>query len=207
MKKVIVTLVAIATLTISASAQQRRDMKGGHHKKHHRGMMAKELNFSEDQKNQAKVFGEEYRKKMQELNKLDNITVKEMRERKQALRKEQKAKMESLLTAEQKTKMVQLKADRKVKMGERRAQHMAKMKTKLGLTDEQVSKMKAQSESTHAKMKTIRENENLSREQKKQEMMALKAEIKEQHKKILTEDQLKKMEEMRKENHRTRTKK
>jgi len=207
MKKVLITLLVIAGLTVSVSAQQKREMKG-HHKKHHRGMMAKELNFSEDQKKQAKAFGEEYRKKMQELNKLDNITVKEMRERKQTLHKEQKAKMDGLLTAEQKTKMEQLKADRKVKAQERQAKHLAKMKTNLGLTDEQISKMKDQRESTHANMKKIKENESLSREQKKQEMMALKSEAKEQHKKIFTADQLKKMEEMRKDHKsRSRTKK
>ncbi|HMK04518.1 MAG TPA: hypothetical protein VK489_10010 [Ferruginibacter sp.] len=207
MKKILVTLLAIATLTISVSAQQRREMKG-HQKKHHRGMMAKELNFSEDQKKQAKAFGEDYRKKMQELNKLDNITVKEMRERKQTLRKEQKSKMESLLTAEQKTKMAQLKADRKLKAAERQVKHLDRMKTKLGLSDDQVVKMKVQRENTHAKMKTIRENQSLTLDQKKQEMMTLKSEAKEQHKKILTEEQLKKMEEMRK-NHgnRNRTKK
>ena len=41
-------------------------------------------------------------------------------------------------------------------------------------------------------------NESLSREQKKEQMMALKAEAKEQNKKIFTPEQLKKREEMKK---------
>jgi hypothetical protein len=49
-----------------------------------------------------------------------------------------------------------------------------------------------------AKAEKIKTNESLSREQKKEQMVALKAEIKEQHNKILTPEQLKKKEEMRK---------
>ena len=76
--------------------------------------------------------------------------------------------------------------------------HLGKMKTELGLTDIQVSQMKSQRESMQTKFKAIMENESLSREQKKEQFQALKAKGKEQHKKIFTADQLKKMEEMKK---------
>ena len=48
------------------------------------------------------------------------------------------------------------------------------------------------------KAEKIKNNESLSREQKKEQMMALKAEAKAQHDKILTPEQLKKKEEMKK---------
>jgi Spy/CpxP family protein refolding chaperone len=206
MKKLLIPLIAIFALTVTAGAQDKMG-KRGHHGQHQKGMMAKQLNFSEDQKKQARAIHEDSRKKMQELNKNESITVKEMRDRKAAILKEKKTKMDGLLTADQKTKMTQLKAERKVKNEERYAKRMDKMRTNLGLSDEQVSKLKAQRSTTMAKAEKIKTNESLSREQKKEQMMALKAEIKDQHNKILTPEQLKKKEEMRKNHgHRSQVK-
>ena len=197
MKKLLIPLIAIFALTVTASAQGKLGKKG-HHKHQQKAMMAKQLNFSEDQKNQAKTINESFRKQMQELNKKESITVKEMRDQKSTLLKERKAKMDGLLTAEQKTKMTQLKAEQKVKNEERMAKRMDRMKTNLNLSDEQVFKIKAQRSATKAKAEKIKMNESLSREQKKEQMMALKTEAKDQHSKILTPEQLKKKEEMRK---------
>ena len=203
MKTIVTTLFAVSALVFSATAQEKRELKCGHepglHKHHHSMMMSKELNFSEAQKAQAKINHEEFRKKMQELNKNESITVKEMRDRKFSLVKEQKAKMEALLTPEQKTKMALVKTERKAKHEAHFAKHLDKMKTTLGLTDKQVIQMKGQHESMQTKFKAIKENESLTREQKKAQLMALRAESKEQHKKILTPEQQKKVEEMKKQ--------
>jgi periplasmic protein CpxP/Spy len=202
MKNIVITLLAISAFSFSATAQEKREMKPGHmpgmHKQHHGMMMAKELNFSEEQKAQVKLNREDFKNKMQELNKIESITVKEQRDRKAALLKEQKSKMDALLTPEQKTKMAQLKADRKIKGEEHFTKHLDKMKTTLGLTDKQIDQMKKQREAMQSRFKAIMENEALSREQRRDQFMALKAEGKEQHKKILTPDQIKKMEEMKK---------
>jgi hypothetical protein len=169
-----------------------------HHQHHQKGMIAKQLNLSEEQKKQAKAIDEDSRKKMQELNKNENITVKEMRDRRYAIQKDRKTKMQGLLTAEQKTKMAQLKADQKAKKEAGYAKRLDKMKINLNLTDDQVAKLKAQRAANHAKAEKIKNNESLSRTQKKEQMMALKAEAKEQHNKIFTPEQLKKKEEMKK---------
>ena len=199
MKSIVVTLLALSAFAFSATAQEKKAMKGHHLQKHHHGMMmAKQLNFSEAQKAQAKSYHDDFRKKMQELNKNESITVKEFRDRKEALRKEQRSKMQGMLTAEQKTKMTQLKADHKAKADEHFAKHLDKMKSKLGLTDQQLVQMKAQRESTHLKLKAIKENEALTREQKRDQLMALRTAAKEQHKKILTPEQQQKMEELKK---------
>ncbi|MEP7238373.1 MAG: hypothetical protein ABI685_10925 [Ferruginibacter sp.] len=197
MKKVLIPLFALLALTASVNAQNKGGKKGHHHQ-HQKGMMAKQLNFSEDQKKQAKMINEDSRKKMQELNKNESITVKEQRDRKAAILKERKTKMDGLLTVEQKTKQSQLKAEYKAKKEAGYAKHMDKMKTNLGLTDEQVTKLKAQRSANHAKAEKIKNNESLSREQKKEQMMALKADAKNESKKIFTPEQLKKREEMKK---------
>ena len=198
MKKIAITLLAAAFFTASATAQQKRTMKAAHHHKHQHDMMAKQLNFSEDQKKQANTNKADFRKKMQELNKKETITVKEQRDQKYALRKEQKAKMQALLTPEQKTKMAQLKADRKIKKEQHFTKHLDKMKTNLSLTDAQVTQLRSQKAAMQLKVTAIKANESLTREQRKTQMMALKDEAREQHKKIFTADQLKKMEEMKK---------
>ena len=200
MKRVVITLLAVSLISASALAQEKREIKhpGPGHRMHQHGMMAKQLNFSEAQKNQAKAYHEEFKQKMQDLNKNENMTLKDFRDRKYALRKEQKAKMDGLLTAEQKTKLAQLKAEHKAKKEEHFAKHLDKMKTQLGLTEDQVVKLKAQIENTHSKIKAIKENETLTRVQKKDQLMVLKNEAKEQHKKIFTEEQIKKMEDMKK---------
>ena len=197
MKRVLIPLIALLALTVTTNAQNKMG-KQKHHQHHQKGMMAKQLNFSEAQKTQAKAINEDSRKKMQELNKNESITVKEMRDRRAAIQKERKTKMDGLLTAEQKAKQTQLRADHKAKKEAGYAKRLDKMKTNLNLTDEQVAKLKAQRAATHAKAEKIKNNELLSREQKKEQMMALKSEAKNQHNKIFTPDQLKKREEMKK---------
>ena len=198
MKKVLIPLIALLALTVSVNAQDKMGKKDQHHHKHEKGMLAKQLNFTDAQKAQTKTINEDSRKKMQELNKNEGITVKEQRDRKAAIMKERKTKMDGLLTAEQKTKQIELKAEHKAKREAGYARHMDKMKTNLNLTDDQVSKLKAQHSVMQAKAEKIKTNESLSREQKKEQMMALKAEAKEQHNKIFTPEQLKKKDEMKK---------
>ena len=208
MKKILVLSFAFAAITLSVSAQQKREpashrMKGakqGMHEAHHnKGMMMKDMNFTDAQKAQLKANRQLYKTQMQELNKNENITVKEQRDRKQALRTEQKAKMQALLTPEQKNKMEESKAkmeDQRKEMGEKR---MEMMKTKLGLNDDQVLKMKAQHEATHAQLKAIKQDQTLSRADKKEKMKAIKDEAMQQRKSILSTEQMKKMEDLKKD--------
>lgn len=197
MKKLLIPLIAIFALTATVNAQDKMGKKG-HHNKHQKGMMAKQFNFTDAQKAQAKTINEDSRKKMQELNKNEGITVKEQRDRKAAILKERKSKMDGLLTTEQKAKQAQLRAEHKAKKEAAYAKRLDKMKTNLNLTDEQVTKLKTQQAANHAKAQQIKNNELLSREQKKAQMMALKTQAKDQHNKIFTADQLKKKEEMKK---------
>lgn len=196
MKKVLASIAAIALFSFAAHAQENRHLKPKHQHGHH-GMLPKELNLSEAQRKQAKGIHEEFRKKMQDLNKQESLTVKEFRDRKFALRKEQKAKMDGILTPEQKNKMAQLKVDQKKERDEHFAKHMDRMKTDLNLSEAQVKQLTAQRAGVEAKMKAIKDNEALSREERKEKMMALKTEAQEQRKKIFTADQLKKLEEMK----------
>ncbi|UEG50028.1 hypothetical protein LK994_00885 [Ferruginibacter lapsinanis] len=201
MKKILLSLFAFAAITLSANAQQegRKMMKGvdRHHEKNNKQMMMKELNLSDTQQQQMKANREAFKKQMQELNKNENITVKEQRDRKEALKKEQKAKMMAILTPDQKAKMEQMKKDKQAQRELKFAQKMEKMRTNLGLSDDQFAKIKAERTANHAKMQAIRDNEKLSRTERKEQLMALKEQNKESIKKYLTPEQIKKMEEMK----------
>lgn len=114
MKKLILGLFAILTISVAAQAQEKT---GGKHsgRKHHKQEMAQKLNFSEEQKTQLKTIHEESRKQLEELKKDDKITVKEYNERKKIIHDQRHSKMQALLTPDQKTKMEQFKKERKDK--------------------------------------------------------------------------------------------
>lgn len=198
MKKLVGSLLAL-TLIVSASQAQERKEHKHHGKHHHKEMLSKELNFSDDQKKQLKDINAEFKKQMVELKKNDNITVKEYKSRKEAIRKEQHQKTQSLLTTEQKSKVEQMKQERITKAKERDKRGMENMKAKLNLSDEQVNKMKASHESFAAKAKEIRSNQTLSSDQKKEQFKALAEQRKVEAKSILTSEQLEKMQQMRKD--------
>jgi Spy/CpxP family protein refolding chaperone len=197
MKKIVAGMLALASFIFSANAQETPKMKRFHHQ-HKHGMMMKELNLTADQQQQLKANRDSYQKQWLELNKNENITVKESRDKKDALRKEQKEKMAAILTPEQKNKLEQLKKDREVKREAMAAKRLDKMKTKLNLSDDQVAKIKSGSEAIHAKAKAIREDDKLSRTEKKEKLMALKAETQTNLKSILTPEQISKIEELKK---------
>ena len=77
------------------------------------------------------------------------------------------------------------------------ARHLDMMEAKLNLTEAQVRQLKSQRENTKARMKAIKENEKLSRTERKDQMMAIKKEAKESRKKIFSTEQLKQVEELR----------
>ncbi len=202
MKKILALSFAFAILGFSVSAQQTREMKShrkGGQMQHGQKDMYKDLNLSEAQKAQLKINRDANKAKMDALEKQDNLTVKEMRARKTALMQEQKAQMESILTPEQKAKIA---ADRSAMAGKRKnmdGQRGEAMKEKLGLSNDQAAKLKAQNEATREKVKSIQANQSLSADQKKEQMKAVKDAANAERKSILTAEQIKKMEEMKKE--------
>ena len=107
--------------------------------------------------------------------------------------------MQALLTPEQKATMAEMKSKQEQDKLARQNKHFEEMKTKLSLTEDQATRLKAQNESAHNSMKAIRENESLSKEERMKQIKAIKDASMEQRKSILTADQQKKLEEMKKE--------
>lgn len=197
MKRIVIGMLALASFIFSASAQQTRKMK--HQKSNHaKGMMVKALNLSAAQKEQMKANRLSTKKQLVDLNKNEDITVRDYKARKKAIKVSQKEQMNKLLTTEQKDKIAQNNINRKAKQDLKASKKLGKMKASLNLSDDQVSKIKANREAGHAKGKAIKENSQLSQSQKKEQLMTLKQTQKDNIAQLLTSEQTRKIAEKKK---------
>lgn len=207
MKRIIGLFLVAAIAGTSVKAQEIPERKTErprmmHKGKHHRGgMNLEKLNLTEDQKAKFKSQRESFKKQMEELKKNDGITVKEWKSQMETLRKENKTKMDAILTTDQKAQLEKQRAEQKTKMQDFQKQHAQKMKERLNLTDEQSAKMDANRKEIGEKMKSIREDKSLSDEQKREKVKDVMKSNKEKMKSILTDEQMKKMNEMRHKRH------
>ena len=207
MKRTIVSLAVMVIAAFSVNAQQPdQSTKQEHHQpyRHHghgREMMAKKLNFSDQQKEQLKTINSDYHKKMMDLKKHDEITVKEFKSQMSALHKDHRAQIQALFTPAQKDQLAKMKQERmqmaKVNAGAR----AEKMKIKLGLTDAQASQLKNIRTDMVGKIKTIHTDGSLSQEQKHDQIKNLVMQQKDQLKTILTAEQLQQLQQMRAQHH------
>jgi hypothetical protein len=195
MKKIVLSAMIV---TMAVAAVQAQDLKTRRHKMErgrHVGMMAEKLNFSEEQKTKMKTINEDFRTQMTELKKNDNITVKEWKSRMETLRNDHKTKMQGLLTGDQKAQIEKMKTEHKAMHEVDAKARMEKMKIRLGLSDDQASKLRESRTAMGEKMKALREDKSLDKEKKKEQMKELMKQQKEKMKSILTEDQMKKLRE------------
>jgi Spy/CpxP family protein refolding chaperone len=195
---VFVAVVAIS----SASAQDEQPRKEGFHNRSHSYGMMKQLNLTDQQKTEMKSINENFRTQLTDLKKNEDITVREWKSRMKNIQTEHKEKIQSLLTDEQKASIKKMGQERKFKHFHHKGrkggqQRFEKMKTELGLSAAQVDALKKSRTEGHEKMKALRDNKSLSNEQKKVEMKKFRDQQRESFKSVLTEDQLKKLEQMK----------
>lgn len=167
----------------------------------HRGFgneMAR-LHFTPEQRKQMQDINKEYRKKQSDLYKNDNLTLGQYKSQLLALQKEKKNKFQSLLTPEQKNKMAEFKKKRAENAQVMAAAHLERMKINLKLSDQQAATIKSQQQKLKEQMQSIRENDNLMREQKMEQIKALLAKQKDAIKSVLTPEQQSQFENMHKQ--------
>ena len=183
-------------MIIAAQAQEKRVQEP--RKDYRDKRMAEKIKLSDEQKQKAKALNDDYRKKMDELRIKDDILVKDWRNQMTELNKKHREDMSALLNNEQKAQIEKSKVERK-KMADIDANaRMEKMKLRLDLNDDQMERIKKQRSETLEKMKVTRENRSQDMMKKGVEMKALIQKRKENMRSILNEEQMKKMQEMRK---------
>lgn len=206
MKKTIVSLAVLLIAASAVNAQQPdpvlKQQRHAQFSQHGRGMLAKKLNFSDQQKAQLKNINSDYHTKMAALKQHEEITVKEMHTRMNSLQQEHKAAFQALLTPSQKEQLATIKEER-IKMAKVNAGARAeKLKIKLNLTDAQAGRLKDLRTDMVTKIKAIHTDNTLSREQKKEQVKTLATAQKEQLKAILTPEQLQQLEQLKQQHHR-----
>jgi Spy/CpxP family protein refolding chaperone len=200
MKKIIVASIAIFMVTLQLTAQPSTNNQvygkqdATSHKEGRFRKMGHYLNLNDEQQKQAKVINDNYHKKLTALKNNDNLTMGDYKKQSAALEKERKHKMQAILTPEQKNALAEHKQHLKQVSQQRSAQRLEKMKTHLNLSNEQAAKIKEQQEQFSNKATTIRKNEALNKEQKREQLRSLAKEQKEKIKLVLTKEQLQKME-------------
>ncbi|MDB5210438.1 MAG: hypothetical protein JWQ30_1265 [Sediminibacterium sp.] len=194
MKKLFIAATALLLVAGSLQAQTKKeDRKATHHKNIGAKKQFANVNLSDEQKTKAKELNEGYQKQFAELRKNTSMTVGDYRAKTAALKKEQHEKFQALLTPEQKTQMASQRKNAQQRMKDGQAKHFDKMKTQLGLSDEQSKKLKESQAGFQDKIKSIRENKELSEDQKREQVRAISKQHHEQLKSVLTPEQLQKM--------------
>lgn len=158
------------------------------------GRMAKDLNLSEDQKTQLKKVHQEYGAKIKAIKDNDQLTQGDARKQIEALHQAQKAASDKVFTEAQKAKMKEMQEQRRGRMKEEAAANVARMQVRLGLTEAQVAKVKEQQASMQSKMQALRNNKDLSKEQKKEQVQSLMKAHRANMASILTTEQQQKMQ-------------
>src|SRR4026208_1967857 len=128
MKKILVLALALTTI-ISVQAQEKR--APFQRKEFRDKMLTEKLKFSEEQKEKAKTLNEDYRKKLTELRKKEDITVKDWRNQMMELNKKRREDMRGLLTNDQKEQVEKIKLERKKIADIDNNARMEKMKLRL----------------------------------------------------------------------------
>jgi len=192
MKKLILMLTVLATLSMTASAQKKQDRVNKDSK------FAKELNLSTDQQEKMKSLNEEFSKKMSALKSDESLSKETKREKMKELFTDKRQKSHALLTPEQKQKMESMRANRKdVSKHDRnkKGRHSGKAKADLNLSEAQKSQMKNLREQFRADMKALKDDSSLSKDSKIQKRKELSSSHKEKVMSILTTEQQSKMKE------------
>lgn len=192
--------VALATgITTAQPPHHKKPIPGKEGRGMHKPPFGQQLNLSDEQKEKAKEIGKDFHERMKALKSNDNITLGEYKKQVAALEKDRKTKMDALLTTEQKNKLSEFKKKAEENMQVKEAARLERMKIDLNLTDEQSNKIKTMQQQLNTKIKSIRENETYSMEERKDKTQEAMMQHKEAVKNILSKEQQTKLENLKKE--------
>ena len=198
MKKILIGAIATTICFSTSFAQKLQKNNRPHHPMQTAGKM-KALNLSTNQKEQLKAARQNTNTQLAALNKNDQMTVKDFKESKAAILQSQKQQMAGILTEDQKNQLAQNKPLSNDPRGNKAGGNLGKMKENLGLSDNQVTQIKANREAELAKIKAIRDNSSLSKSEKREQLKSIREEQKNNLSDILSLEQLIKIEDARKE--------
>ena len=216
-------IAIVASVLLIAGTTQAQDSTRHHHtgdfkgRKEH-GPFMKELNLTQEQKAEFKSMHEASKSKMESIRNNSSLTEEQKKSQLAEIRKEQHEKMQRFLTPEQQTKFAARRKNHAGKEGNARREnqkaHSAfdhrggqfeKMKEQLNLSEAQVNQLKEGRKELASRMQSIRNDKNLTEEQKKEQFRTLAEARRKNLESVLTPEQKAKLAEFRK-NKENRTK-
>ena len=214
MKKLIIGALGLALFTASAQAQttphsEDQQKKERKHTQHHKGF--EQLNLTDEQKAQLKSLKENLKKESEALKNNTSLTKEQKQAAKKELHDKWRAQAEAILTPAQKEQLQKMKSEKGTKPGHDKKDKAARpqkgpgvtkgreLPQELNLTQDQQTKLQQLRADYRTKFETLRNDNTLSQEQKKAKMQDLMKAQKEDMKKILTKEQMEKMQSVKKE--------
>lgn len=160
------------------------------------------VRYTPDQRKQLAAINTEFKRKQEDLYKQDNLTLGAYKAQLLALQKDRKSRTEALLTPDQKQEIAKSKQRASDNEQVMAAARLERLKLNLQLSDDQEAKIKSQEASFRAQLLSIRSNDDLLPDQKRDQMKALFDKQKDAMASILTPDQQAKLKQMHPEGHR-----
>jgi Spy/CpxP family protein refolding chaperone len=208
MKRILTGALALVLFAGATQAQSKQDTSFHHHKNGH-AMMMKQLNLTSDQQTQLKSIRGNERQEMKAL-KAKSLTTDQLKSQRKELHKKYHDQIQSVFTPSQKDQMKKLQAERKEKGGKKNGKDFAKRRNhfqkELNLTDSQKDQLTKMRTDMKSQMQSIRNDQSLTQDQKKEKVHSLMKERQEKFKSVLTKDQIEKLQSVRKERQAKNTK-
>jgi len=181
----IITILAVTILTLFSTIQvQAQRGGGGEHLK-------AELNLTDKQTEQFQAVKEKYKPELKAIRKNDGLSKEEKKKQVEVIKTKMDSEMKVFLSDDQYTKLAELRKERK--------EGREKLKKELNLTDDQAEKMHEIRKKYKPEIHAVRDDASLSEKDKKAKMKELKKAKNAEIKKILSDDQFKKLKEFHKE--------
>lgn len=204
MKKVSILLASLV-ICFSSLAQDGHRKSPEERAEHMTEKLKTELNLSAEQTTAIEKINATYLADMHAIKDNSELQEEQKKEALKDLRKNWKDSVQAQLTDEQKVKMEELKEERKemrkLTPAEKAEMKTAKMKEELGLSEEQTQQVRELNRKVADKIEAIRNDDNMDPEKKKEFIQGNRKDYKRVLSTILTEEQLKKYEELKKSHH------
>jgi Spy/CpxP family protein refolding chaperone len=207
MKRILTGALALVLFAGAAQAQTKDTASFHHHRQGH-GMMTKELNLSADQQAKLKSIHENQKKDMEALKSNQSLTADQLKQQRETLHKKYREQMQSVFTPAQKDQLKKLQAERKGKdgkkgQGKKDGKEFAKrgkdFQKELNLTQAQQDQLSSLRADAKSQVSSIRNDQSLSEDQKKEKIHSLMKDQNEKFKSVLTKDQIEKLQSLKKE--------
>jgi Spy/CpxP family protein refolding chaperone len=176
----------------NSSAQTQASPQAGHQRWHRRdkARIAQQLNLTDQQKQQLQSMRQAQRQQIAAVKQDSSLTDQQKQEKIQQIREQGRTQFESVLTPDQKTKLQQM--------------HNRGPMSQLNLTEQQRSQIRPILQQSRQQMQSLRQDTNLTSEQKKEKVKQIREQTHSQIMSLLTPEQQQKWQQMQQEHRRGR---